>query len=72
MDYIVVPVTGGAFTVVDADGSEHALVQELGVPYFRSAGAAHDVVNASGRAAVFVEIELKDYRSHQAARSAVT
>ena len=59
MDYIVVPVTGGTFTVVDADGSQHEMVQVLGVPYFRSAGAAHDVVNASGREAVFVEIELK-------------
>jgi hypothetical protein len=35
------------------------MTQELGVPYFRSAGAEHDVMNDSGGNAVFVEIELK-------------
>jgi beta-alanine degradation protein BauB len=58
-DYIVVPITGGRFTVTDADGTVHELEQVAGVPYLRSAGATHDVVNRSGREAVFVEIELK-------------
>jgi hypothetical protein len=58
-DYIVVPVTGGMFTVTDADGSVHELEQVAGVPYLRTAGATHDVVNSTGREAVFVEIELK-------------
>jgi quercetin dioxygenase-like cupin family protein len=58
-DYLVVPVTGGAFTVTAADGSVRELVQFAGVSYRGTAGTEHDVQNSSGRAAVFVEIELK-------------
>jgi quercetin dioxygenase-like cupin family protein len=58
-DYLVVPVTGGTFTVIERDGSTHDLVQEAGAPYLGKAGTEHNVVNASGRAATFVEIELK-------------
>jgi len=58
-DYLVVPVTGGTFTVIERDGSTRDLVQEAGVPYLGKAGTEHNVVNASGRAATFVEIELK-------------
>jgi quercetin dioxygenase-like cupin family protein len=58
-DYLVVPVTGGTFTVVERDGSTRELAQEAGVPYLGTAGTEHNVINASGRAATFVEIELK-------------
>ncbi len=58
-DYIVVPVTGGRFTVVDSDGATREMAQEAGSPYRGTAGTAHDVVNAAGTRAVFVEIELK-------------
>ena len=58
-DYLVVPVTGGTFTVIECDGSTRDLVQEAGAPYLGKAGTEHNVVNASGRAATFVEIELK-------------
>jgi hypothetical protein len=58
-DYVVVPVTGGTFTVIGADGSVRELVQVPGAPYLGAAGTAHDVVNASGTRAVFVEVELK-------------
>jgi beta-alanine degradation protein BauB len=58
-DYLVVPVTGGTFTVIERDGSTRDLVQEAGAPYLGKAGTEHNVVNASGRAATFVEIELK-------------
>lgn len=58
-DYLVVPVTGGIFTVVEPDGSTRELVQEAGAPYLGRAGTEHNVINASGRAATFVEIELK-------------
>ncbi len=59
LDYVVVPLTGGTFRVTTRDGEVSAMTQELGVPYFRSAGAEHDVMNDSGGNAVFVEIELK-------------
>lgn len=58
-DYLVVPVTGGRFTVIERDGSTRELEQVAGVPYPGSAGTEHNVINASGRAATFVEIELK-------------
>jgi quercetin dioxygenase-like cupin family protein len=58
-DYLVVPVTGGMFTVIERDGSTRELAQEAGAPYLGKAGTEHNVVNASGRAATFVEIELK-------------
>jgi quercetin dioxygenase-like cupin family protein len=58
-DYLVVPVTGGTFTVIERDGSTRDLMQEAGAPYLGRAGTEHNVINASGRAATFVEIELK-------------
>jgi beta-alanine degradation protein BauB len=58
-DYVVVPVTGGTFTVIDLDGSEREMEQVAGSPYLGTAGTEHDVINASDRETVFVEIELK-------------
>lgn len=58
-DYLVVPVTGGTFTVIERDGSTRELAQEAGMPYLGRAGTQHNVVNTSGRVATFVEIELK-------------
>lgn len=59
LDYIVVPITGGTFTVADRDGTTATMTQVAGLPYLRSAGVTHDVINATATAAVFVEIELK-------------
>ena len=58
-DYLVVPVTGGTFTVSERDGSTRELAQEAGVAYLGKAGTEHNVINASGRTATCVEIELK-------------
>jgi beta-alanine degradation protein BauB len=58
-DYVVVPVTGGTFEVVNADGSTATRTQDAGVAYVGSEGTEHDVINRSGRAASFIEIELK-------------
>jgi beta-alanine degradation protein BauB len=58
-DYVVVPVTGGRFEVVDVDGSAREMDQVAGSPYLGTAGTAHDVVSVGAREAVFVEIELK-------------
>jgi len=53
-----VPLTTGRLT---ATGPAGATVNELvaGQPYFRPAGAEHDVRNANGFEFSFVEIELK-------------
>ena len=58
-DYVVVPVTGGSFVVVETDGSRRKLLQEAATPYLGPAGTEHNVINRSGRSATFVEIELK-------------
>jgi hypothetical protein len=57
--YVVVPITGGRFEVVDLDGSVREMDQVAGSPYLGTAGTAHDVVSAAHQEAVFVEIELK-------------
>jgi beta-alanine degradation protein BauB len=58
-DYLVVPVIGGRFTVIEPDGSERTMEQAAGEPYVGTAGTEHDVVNAADHGTVFVEIELK-------------
>lgn len=58
-DYVIVPVTGGTFEVIDHDGTPREMAQEAAVPYQGNAGTSHDVINRSGRAATFIEIELK-------------
>jgi beta-alanine degradation protein BauB len=58
-DYIVVPISGGRFAVIETDGTTRDMTQQAAVAYRGRAGTEHDVINRSGRAAVFVEIELK-------------
>lgn len=58
-DYVVVPVTGGTFEVVDPEGATREMIQEAAASYLGPAGTEHDVINRSGRPAVFVEVELK-------------
>jgi hypothetical protein len=62
-DYVVVPVTGGRFEVVDVNGAVHRMDQVAGAPYLGTAGTAHDVVSVAAHESVFVEIELKHSRS---------
>ena len=58
LDYTVVPLLTGTLIIVSADGeSENNIV--YGVPYFRQAGAEHNVVNRSDIAVAFMEIEIK-------------
>ena len=56
--YVVVPLTTGPLRIVTADGTTTAELK-AGGPYFRPAGAEHDVVNAHTGAFTFIEIELK-------------
>jgi beta-alanine degradation protein BauB len=57
-DYVVVPVSGGTFTITAAAGTTE-LNQEAGQAYARHAGVEHNVANAGPQRAVFVEVELK-------------
>ncbi len=58
-DYIVVPVTGGTFEITEADGSTRELTQTAAGTYLGRIGTEHNVINRSGRTAIFVEVELK-------------
>jgi beta-alanine degradation protein BauB len=58
-DYVVVPITGGRFTVVDSEGETREMTQEPASPYRGVAGTAHNVISSTGSRVVFVEIELK-------------
>jgi len=58
LDYTVVPLSTGTLVVVSADGEDdNDLVH--GRPYFRRAGAGHNVVNRSDDEISFLEIEVK-------------
>jgi beta-alanine degradation protein BauB len=58
-DYVIVPVSGGTFEVVDPDGAAREMTQQAAAAYMGLEGTEHNVINRSGRAAVFVEVELK-------------
>lgn len=58
-DYIVVPVTGGTFSVTDALGDVRSMEQRAGAPYRGASGTEHTVTNAGDGYTEFVEIELK-------------
>jgi len=57
-DYVVVPLMDGKVKLLTKDGESIAEMKK-GVPYFRSEGVEHDVVNANEGEYAFIEIELK-------------
>ena len=57
-DYVVVPMLTGQLRIVSSDG-EVLSDLAVGSPYFRPAGAEHNVFNANDFEFVFVEIEFK-------------
>lgn len=59
MDYVIVPVTDSDMTIVAPDGSRSVAQLRIGKSYFRKAGVEHDVLNETGNAIVFLEVELK-------------
>lgn len=61
-DYVVVPMTSGTLTLIDADGERSHADLRAGEPYFREAGVEHDVRFEGPGEFVFVETELKEAR----------
>ncbi len=57
-DYVVVPLMDGRVKLLTKDGETFADMKK-GVPYFRSEGVEHDVINANEGEYAFIEIELK-------------
>ncbi|WP_245776343.1 cupin [Thalassovita taeanensis] len=57
-DYVVVPQFDG-FLEIEMEGGERIRSElKTGVPYFRPAGATHDVINGNDFECAFVEIEF--------------
>ena len=59
-DYVVVPLTSGTLTLIDAGGQHQEAELRVGSPYFREAGVEHDVRFDGPGEFVFVETELKE------------
>ena len=57
-DYVVVPLTTGTLRLEELEGVREAQLK-AGASYARSAGVAHNVINANDYEFAFVEIELK-------------
>jgi quercetin dioxygenase-like cupin family protein len=57
-DYVVVPITGGTFSILDPDGNRSTMIQISGESYTRSEGVTHNVANEQSATVSFVEIEL--------------
>jgi len=57
-DYVVVPLVDGNLKLLEGGGERIAEFRK-GVPYFRSVGVEHDVVNANEFEYAFIEVELK-------------
>ncbi len=57
-DYVVIPLTAGEMTVIDAAGQSIRHELTPGVSYVRAAGATHDVRNLDAALVDFVEVEL--------------
>ncbi len=58
LDYVVVPATTGRLRLETREGERMAELT-AGVPYFRTRGVEHDVVNANDFELVFIEVEIK-------------
>ena len=56
--YVVVPLTTGSLVLTSAAGETTGALR-AGDPYYRDAGAEHDVRNANAFEFTFIEIELK-------------
>ena len=57
-DYVVIPLRSGRMRITQPDGSEVTTELTQAVPYFRQAGATHNVSNADPDVVDFVEVEL--------------
>jgi len=59
LDYVIIPLSTGTLTLIEAEGVESMAALQTGVSYFRSAGVEHDVINANDFDFSFLEVELK-------------
>ena len=57
-DYVVVPLFDGQLRIEAPRGQTSLVDLQDGVPYFRSLGVEHDVINANRFPCRFIEVEL--------------
>jgi quercetin dioxygenase-like cupin family protein len=58
-DYVVVPLADGKLVLEEPGGTTREAPLKSGVPYFRGEGVEHNVINGSGAAFAFLEVEIK-------------
>jgi quercetin dioxygenase-like cupin family protein len=58
-DYVVVPLADGKLILEEPGGTTREAPMTSGVPYFREEGVEHNVINGSGGAFAFLEVEIK-------------
>lgn len=59
LDYVVVPLFDGSLKIEDPSGTMSTVELRTDMPYFRSRGAEHDVINANPFSCRFIEVELR-------------
>jgi len=59
-DYVVVPLFDGELELHEPGGVTHRAQLKTGVPYFRTLGVEHDVINANDFECAFIEVEFLD------------
>ena len=57
-DYVVVPLFDGQLRIEAPPGETTLAEMKNGVPYLRSAGVEHDVINANPFPCRFIEVEI--------------
>lgn len=57
-DYVVVPLFDGHLEILDAQGNRTLAAVKTGVPYYRTLGVEHDVINPNPFECTFIEIEF--------------
>ena len=59
-DYVVVPLFDGLLEIDDGSGERIQAKMQNGIPYFRTLGVEHDVINGNDFPCAFVEVEFID------------
>lgn len=57
--YVVTPTISGTLTMIDGDGTRTPYEITKGIPYYRTPGTSHNVVNLTDETVEFVEMEIK-------------
>ncbi|WP_299683911.1 cupin domain-containing protein [uncultured Tateyamaria sp.] len=57
-DYVVIPLFDGTLEIDLGNGERTTAQMQNGVPYYRTLGVEHDVINGNDFECAFVEVEL--------------